>query len=197
LIGLKVMYDTARLAGSLASRVDARAIKMSQQCLSHVRAFRIGGAQSRVSIAVRAGWMILCLVLATCGFVVTGAADESPAPAAGSSARARMHRTPVATLDSRVQLMAKELGLDTMQQSRLKSILLAQRAEVAKVWNDPSVPAPVRIGATQAISEKTADRIRAMLGPEQREKYIKQHERDTPVGAPGGDVQKWMKPDPG
>jgi Spy/CpxP family protein refolding chaperone len=141
--------------------------------------------------------MILCLVLASCGFVVTGVADESQAPAAGSSGRARMHRTTVAALDSRVQLMSKELDLDAIQQSRLKSILLTQRAEVAQVWNDPSVPAPVRIGATQAISEKTADRIRAMLNPEQREKYIRQHQRDTPVGAPGGDVQKWMKPDPG
>jgi hypothetical protein len=75
--------------------------------------------------------------------------------------------------------------------------LLAQRAEVIKAWNDPSVPAAVRIAMTQAVSEKTAERIRAVLSDEQRDKYAKAHQRDGQVGAPGGDVQKWMQADPG
>jgi hypothetical protein len=191
------MEYSAACGLSLASRVAARAIKMTQQSLSPGRGFCVGGAQFRALFGVRGGRTILCLVLACCGFVVTAVADETQGPSGGSSGRARMHRTAAATLDSRVQLMSKELDLDAIQQSRLKSILLTQRAEVAKVWNDPSVPAAVRISATQAISEKTAERIRTMLNPEQREKYIRQHQRDTPVGAPGSDVQKWMKPDPG
>ena len=93
--------------------------------------------------------------------------------------------------------MAKELDLDANQQARLKSILLAHRAEVAKAWNDPSVPAAVRIATTQVVSEKTAERIRAVLNDEQRTKYAKAHQRDAPVGAPGGDVQKWMQGNPG
>jgi hypothetical protein len=96
-----------------------------------------------------------------------------------------------------VQLLARELDLDAIQQSRLKTILLTQRADVIQVWNDSSVAAPVRIGATQAISEKTAERIRALLNPEQREKYIKQRKRDTSVGAPGVDLQTWMSPGQG
>ena len=88
--------------------------------------------------------------------------------------------------------MAKELGLDAIQQAQLRGILLNQRAEVLGVWNNSSAPAAQRIAATQAISEQTADRIRAMLTDAQREKYIKSRPHDTPVGAPGGDLQKWM-----
>jgi len=113
------------------------------------------------------------------------------------AAHAGDKHTPAASLDDRVQLMAKELDLDANQQARLKSILLAQRAEVTKAWNDPSVPAAVRIATTQAVSEKTAERIRAVLNDEQRGKYAKAHQRDARVGAPGGDVQKWMQADPG
>ncbi len=95
-------------------------------------------------------------------------------------------------LDQRVQLMAKELGLDAGQQLELKGILLNQRAEVLAVWNNESVPAAVRVGATQAITEKTADRIRTILTDAQREKFSKSRPHDTPVGAPGSDLQKWM-----
>jgi Spy/CpxP family protein refolding chaperone len=117
--------------------------------------------------------------------------------ALGAAHAERAIHTPAASLDNRVQLMAKELDLDANQQARLKSILLAHRAEVTKVWNDPSVPAAVRIAMTQAVSEKTAERIRAVLNDEQRAKYAKAHQRDARVGAPGGDVQKWMQADPG
>jgi hypothetical protein len=145
--------------------------------------------------------MALGFALALGGLVVAYGADEGQAPAASAPAhaapRSHAHHTATNTLDSRVQLMAKELDLDASQQATLKSILLTQRAEVAKVWNDPSVPATVRVATTQAVSQKTAERIRAILNDEQREKYIKEHRRDVPVGTPGGDVQKWMKPDPG
>ena len=147
------------------------------------------------------GRTALGCALALGGVVVTHAADEEQAPAVAVPAhpapRSHAHRTVGATLDNRVQLMAKELDLDASQQAALKSILLTQRAEVAKVWNDPSVPATVRVATTQAVSEKTVERIRAILNEEQREKYIKDHRRDVPVGTPGSDVQKWMKPDPG
>jgi hypothetical protein len=95
-------------------------------------------------------------------------------------------------LEDRVQLMTRELGLDALQQAALKNILLEQRAEVMSVWDNTSAPAAVRISATQAISEKTADRIRAMLTDAQREKYSKSRPHEAPVGAPGSDLQKWM-----
>ncbi len=117
-----------------------------------------------------------------------------PADAASSAAnRAGRQHGALAAIDGRVRLMAAELALDAGQQVQLKSLLMTQRAEVAKVWSDASVPAAIRIGATQAITDKTAQRIRAMLSDPQREKYSKAHQRDVPVGASGLDVEHWMK----
>ena len=138
-------------------------------------------------LTVTATHTVLALLLGALGAAHAGDNGQPAATAAAGSA----------PLDNRVQLMAKELDLDANQQARLKSILLAHRAEVAKAWNDPSVPAAVRIATTQAVSEKTAARIRAVLNDEQRAKYAKAHQRDARVGAPGGDVQKWMQADPG
>ena len=90
--------------------------------------------------------------------------------------------------------MTKELNLDPHQQASIRTILLLQRAEVIKVTGDTSVPAALRVSALQGISERTADRIRSVLTDAQREKYIKWRPHETPVGAPGGDVEKWMKP---
>jgi hypothetical protein len=59
------------------------------------------------------------------------------------------------------------------------------------------VPAAVRVATTQAVSERTAERIRGMLSDEQRLKYAKAHQRDAPVGTAGGDVQRWLKSDAG
>jgi hypothetical protein len=129
-----------------------------------------------------------CAVLAACTTGVLAAhANADP------GGRGAPHSAPMSALDQRVQLMARELVLDGAQQAELKLILQTQRAEVEKAWSDPSVPAPIRVGATQAIGEKTAERIRSMLNDTQREKYMKSHQHEAPVGAPGVDLQRWMK----
>lgn len=96
-------------------------------------------------------------------------------------------------MDNRVRLLARELQLDARQQSEVTKILQQQRSDVAKVWSDPSVSAALRIAATQAIGDKTADKIRALLNDAQRSKYILPRQHEAPVGAPGGDVQKWLQ----
>jgi hypothetical protein len=135
------------------------------------------------------------LVLSAVG-VVRGA-DDGHAASGSPAPRSHAHHTRAAGLDDRVQLVTKELDLDANQQATLKSILLEQRTEMTKVWNDSSIPAAVRVATTQAVSERTADRIRGILSDEQRQKYAKAHQRDAPVGASGGDVQKWLKADAG
>ena len=120
------------------------------------------------------------------------AATDAPATevSPGGPTAHRMLRLP---MDNRVRLLAKELKLDAHQQTEVTKVLLAQRAEVAKVWSDPLVSSALRIAATQAIGDKTAERVRALLNEEQRSKYIKPRQHEAPVGAPGGDVQKWMQ----
>ena len=128
--------------------------------------------------------------------LVTGlaAAEESvpdvTPPAAATPAPGSVHRAPRAGIAGRVQLLTAELGLDARQQQAVASVLVQQRTEVAKVWSDPSVPAALRVSA---IGDTTAERIRAILNEDQRKKYMQPRQHEAPVGAPGGDVQKWMQ----
>lgn len=116
------------------------------------------------------------------------AADSAVAPASASNRRPALR---VGTLDGRVQLLAKELGLSPAQQGQVKKVLLAQRQQVAALWSDSAVPAALRVSRTQAIGDRTADQIRALLTDVQREKYIKPRVRDTSVGSVGANVESW------
>ena len=139
---------------------------------------------------------LLCATLA----VQAGAEADSVAATSPTLLTAPQHpvrqRSPqvsLSRLDQRMQLLTKELNLDEQQQGSVRTILLLQRSEVIKAWSDPSVPAAIRVSALQGITERTADRIRSVLTDAQREKYLKARLHETPVGAPGGDVAKWMK----
>jgi hypothetical protein len=144
----------------------------------------------------RLGRAALALALWPGGLVAAQAADDD-APAVAASAppvsEAAARHAPRLTIASRVQLLTRELGLDVGQQSRVQSILQDQRSEVSKVWSDSSISSALRVRATQAIGDKTADRIRAILNEAQRKKYIQPRMHEAPVGAPGGDVQQWLK----
>jgi len=123
----------------------------------------------------------------------TGEAQASAGPAApGRTA------TP---LDRRVALLAAELKLSAAQQIEVRSALNRQRAAVLQVWSDTTLAPAVRIARTQAISERTADDVRALLNDAQREKYIKPRPREAPVvGAAGSSLESWMgsnSPKPG
>ena len=119
-----------------------------------------------------------------------GTAESSAAVA--SHPASRQHRP--RGLEDRVELMARELDLDSGQRIALRKILEEQRVQVARVWDDASVPGAIRVSTTQAISDRTADQIRALLNDEQRKKYIQPRHRDTAVGTPGGRVESWMNP---
>jgi len=138
----------------------------------------------------------LTAMLALLSNGLAAAAGDVPQAAATPAShveRPRAAHAAASALDARVRLMAKELALDPQQQIQLGRILQTQREEIARAWRDPSVPAAIRVAATQAIGEKTSDRIRAILDDPQREKYMKSHQHDAPVGAAGGDVQTWIK----
>jgi len=121
-----------------------------------------------------------------------GAVDDSEAAAAPVPQDTARRRKRASPLDRRVMLLAKELGLDATQQAQVKKVLEGQREQVARLWNDRSIPAARRVSATQAIGDRTADRIRALLNDEQRKKYIQPRQRDVAVGTAGGDVESWM-----
>ena len=103
---------------------------------------------------------------------VRGEPEASEArPSAALGHPGQRHHT-VSGIDERVRALAVGLDLDPAQQAELKRVLQEQREQTLKVWSDPAtVPAAYRIAALKAISEHTADRIRALLNDEQRKKY--------------------------
>jgi len=69
-----------------------------------------------------------------------------------------------------------------------------QRDQVQRIWNDTTLTAAMRIHATGAIGDATADRIRAMLTEEQRKRYNPPRPpRDSVAHAAAPDVESWMK----
>lgn len=130
---------------------------------------------------------LLTCAAATATVLADGASstDRVTAPA---PARERV----AATLDARVRLLSKELDLDARQQEQLRGILERQRAGVRKVWSDSTLLPGERGPATRAVSEHTADQIRAILSETQRKKYNPPPPTLTETGAGGGQVQVWM-----
>ncbi len=131
-------------------------------------------------------------VAALAGAPVIDPATATPArPAQSAGATARSIASP---LDRRMDLLTAELALTASQQNQVKALLQHQREDVRQLWSDPAVPAALRVGRTQAISERTADAIRSLLDEEQRKKYIQPRQRDASVGAGGAGVEAWMTP---
>ncbi|MDB6091090.1 MAG: hypothetical protein JWN85_3874 [Gammaproteobacteria bacterium] len=117
--------------------------------------------------------LLMSIAVASAHAAEASDSNAAAAPATVSQpipARQAQHRAH-ATLDDRVATYTKQLNLDAKQQSQLRALLLRQREQVLKVWNDTSIPAAQRVHATQAIGDATADSIRAMLTEEQRKKY--------------------------
>lgn len=136
----------------------------------------------------------IILLLASIYLGVAQAADEgqNAADAAPSRPMPR-HAAAGSGLDARVRTLSKFLDLDAAQQSELRKVLENQRERVRMLWNDSNVPPANRISATRAISDNTADQIRALLTEEQRKKYNPPRQ-PRPAGADADkhSVEEWM-----
>jgi hypothetical protein len=134
------------------------------------------------------------VVLASVAPLAAPAATQGIDAAASAPVQRTPHqRSKGASIDDRVKSLTKALDLDARQQSELKAVLQAQREETLQVWANESVPAAVRVKATEAIGERTADRIRELLNDEQKKKYSPPRQvPDRPADRP--DVARWMKP---
>jgi hypothetical protein len=141
-----------------------------------------------------AGWkaLVLALTLTGGGCLVPADAVE-PAPAAEAAAPRAQRHVAGTSLEDRVRILSVALNLDATQKSELRKVLEAQREQVRLLWNDSAAPAAYRVSATRAISDQTADRIRALLNEEQKKKYNppgRPHDTGTDSAKPG--VEDWM-----
>ena len=140
--------------------------------------------------------VVYAAVLASlpCGAAEVTTIGPPAAPASGVRPRAALTHAPGFTLDRRVELLAAELRLSPEQRIQVRGLLLGQREQVQRIWSDASVPPAVRIVRTQAISDQTADGIRALLDEGQRKAYIQPRLRESSVGTQGPAVEAWAAP---
>jgi hypothetical protein len=139
------------------------------------------------------GRITLALTLLITTGVLAAQTPLSTQSAQGVQSAVRLH--PVrGKLEDRVATYTRALGLDAHQQQQLTTVLLWQREQVQRLWNDSTMPSVQRIQATRAIGDATADRIRAMLTEEQRKKYNPARPpREKTLGASGPSVEEWMR----
>jgi hypothetical protein len=138
-------------------------------------------------------WIQLFLVLVTSGFQA-----HASTPAESVVSGATQHATPrhrnQSGLEGRISAITRALDLDNQQQARLRKALMEQREQIRKIWNDESLPAPYRISATEAVTERTADQIRSFLNDEQRKKYNQPKQSHEATGSIQPNVEDWMNP---
>jgi hypothetical protein len=137
--------------------------------------------------------LIVGLLLAGCGLAAF--AQQPPASGMAPAVPQQQPARQVAssTLEQRLQMLSKELNLTDAQRRKVRDILVAQRARVRQIWSNPAIDPNDRAPATQAVTERTGDEIRAVLDEEQRKKY-NQTKPDMPIeaGSRRG-VDEWMR----
>jgi hypothetical protein len=133
----------------------------------------------------------LLLVISAGGFMPAQASGQGQPAAIGGVQGQAPRRHQAHGVEHRVRVLTKALGLDARQQLELKKILLGQREQVMKAWSDPSAAPASRVAATEAIGDRTAGQIRALLNDEQRTRYGAPRPANQAAG-PGASVESWM-----
>ena len=155
---------------------------------------RFLSGRRRATCSGRSGTLARQLVLAlVCSFLMAAAAQSAESTGNAPARQAPRHDSETRT-DDRVRILSQALDLDAKQQSELRKVLDSQRQQIRRVWSDTSVPAAYRVIATRAISDKTADQIRALLNDEQKKKYNPPRQAHEGAPAPPSTtVEDWMK----
>ncbi|MDE2219743.1 MAG: hypothetical protein KGJ52_05110 [Gammaproteobacteria bacterium] len=122
-------------------------------------------------------------------FIDAAAATGPVTPAAAQAPNSRDHGN---ALERRVELYARQLHLDAGQQAQLRALLAWQREQVRQVWRDPGIDAANRINATRAIGVAAADRMRALLTPEQRKQFNPPRPQRPAHDPTAPSVQDWL-----
>jgi hypothetical protein len=91
-----------------------------------------------------------------------------------------------------VARLTKELGLDAKQQAAVRKVLLGQREQMRRIWNDGSLSASDRMTSTRSVAMRTAEQIRSLLNEEQRKRYAPPPQHDPGHAIGNANVEDWM-----
>lgn len=89
------------------------------------------------------------------------------------------------TTDQRLQRMTRQLDLSSEQQAKIRPILEQESTQMQALHQDSSVPQQEMHARMQQIRQSTNDQIKAVLTPDQQQKF-QQMQMRPPRGAMGG-----------
>ena len=161
------------------------------------------GAHARGSIAA----VLLPLVIAMAAPVAADPAAQSSVGASSSpvgetstptaqaleAARQQArHRQGRPSAEDRLQGLVKGLKLDAAQQTEVRRALEAQRDAIRRLTSAPADPEVPRVAAIHAITDRTTERIRAVLNEEQKKLYSQPLPHDFAAGEGKPGVEEWL-----
>jgi hypothetical protein len=119
-------------------------------------------------------------------------AARAPATAFGSARRQAPHRQARPNAEDRLQGLVKALKLDAAQQAEVRRALQAQREAIRRLTSAPADPEVPRVAAIHAITDRTTNRIRAVLNAEQKKLYSQPLPHDFTAGEGKPGVEEWL-----
>jgi hypothetical protein len=121
-----------------------------------------------------------------------GSAAQAPAIAVDSASQQTPHRQRRPNAEGRLRRLVKGLKLDAAQQAQVGRVLQAQREAIRRVTSAPADPEVPRVAAIHAITDRTTERIRAVLNDEQKKLYSQPVPHDSVAGEGTAAVEEWL-----
>jgi len=155
--------------------------------------------------AIRLGWVGRALLPLALALPVASAVEAQPVAAAASSitepstavesakvAAPAPHRHRRPNAEDRLQGLVKGLKMDAAQQAEVRRALQAQREAIRRLTSAPADPEVPRVAAIHAITDRTTERIRAVLNDEQKKLYSQPLPHDFAAGEGKPGVEEWL-----
>ena len=119
----------------------------------------------------RGGFPLVAALLLGVLSLLPGAAAAQSGRGGGYPGQSRLaYRR--SNVEDQVKRLTKRLELNETQQLEVRRVLVHQREQVARLWNNPAVEPMDRAVALRAIQQNTVKQIRVFLNEEQRKKYM-------------------------
>ena len=119
-------------------------------------------------------------------------AAQALAPALEAARQQAPHRQGRPSAEDRLQGLVKGLKLDAAQQAEVRRALQAQRDAIRRLTSAPADPEVPRVAAIHAITDRTTERIRAVLNEEQKKLYSQPLPHDFAAGEGKPGVEEWL-----
>jgi len=124
--------------------------------------------------------------LLACNLALRAADTNTPPPAPPAGAPPPGPRPPGMRGGPSLDQLAQDLQLTADQKAKVKPILEARDKKIAEVRGDSSLSQEDRRSKMQSIREETTTQMKAVLTPEQFDKWQKMSQRGRRPGPPPG-----------